>query len=354
MVTLKMIAQESGVSIGTVDRALKNRGRINKATRERVLEAADRLGYRPNKVARMLSLNRAFTIGVVIPEVPEYFFGIIHKGMEDAAKSLRDYRFSVKYFYSKTLGHEDQTKALKKIKVDDVDGLVVTIADSGILLYINKFIEAGKPVVTYNSDVPNSNSLCYIGQNMREAGMVAGELMGKMLAREGEVAIVSGFKHVESVSERTAGFIDLIESEYKGIKIVEEIECGENEERATRMVSNLLKKRKGIRGIYCGNAVSTVGVAKAMAKNSRNNRQLVIIGCDFNKETKEALIREDISAVISQDPYKQGYYAIQRMSNIILNNEMPEHKHYYIRHNIILKHNCEDEKIDEMNSEFLY
>lgn len=64
---IRQVALEAGVSIATVSRVLNNPSRVSAATRERVLEAAARLGYRPNPLGQRLRKGRAETVGVVIP-----------------------------------------------------------------------------------------------------------------------------------------------------------------------------------------------------------------------------------------------------------------------------------------------
>src|ERR1035438_331041 len=74
-VGLHEIARQAQVSIGTVDRALHSRPGISEATRNKVLETAEKLGYTPNLAARALAVGRSgFLIGVCIPEEIHHFF----------------------------------------------------------------------------------------------------------------------------------------------------------------------------------------------------------------------------------------------------------------------------------------
>ncbi|MBN2711573.1 MAG: LacI family DNA-binding transcriptional regulator, partial [Planctomycetes bacterium] len=66
MASLKDIADASGVSIRTVSRALKQSGYVGEETRERIMEAAKRLGYRPNLAARSLKTGKSYEIGVIL------------------------------------------------------------------------------------------------------------------------------------------------------------------------------------------------------------------------------------------------------------------------------------------------
>ena len=89
--TMKTIAEKLGISIGTVDRALKNRGRINENTRRQVLEMADKLGYRPNVLASTLSRSQKAHVVALYPAKNEAFFNEISTGMSAALRELAGY-----------------------------------------------------------------------------------------------------------------------------------------------------------------------------------------------------------------------------------------------------------------------
>jgi DNA-binding LacI/PurR family transcriptional regulator len=83
--TIVDVAAEAGVAASTVSRAFSNPGRVNVATREHVLQVAERLGYTPNPAARALESGRTNTVALVLPDITNpYFFGLI-KGAERAA-----------------------------------------------------------------------------------------------------------------------------------------------------------------------------------------------------------------------------------------------------------------------------
>ena len=69
MATLKDVAREAELSVGTVSRVLNNRGYISEETRKRVQEAMGRLHYQPNAMARSLSKKSSSMIGVIVPSI---------------------------------------------------------------------------------------------------------------------------------------------------------------------------------------------------------------------------------------------------------------------------------------------
>lgn len=86
--TLADIARALGVSKMTVSRAINNHPEINPETRARILEAAQRMNYRPNQFARALTTNRSYLLGIVVPDLMHSYFAEICRGVEMIAKPL--------------------------------------------------------------------------------------------------------------------------------------------------------------------------------------------------------------------------------------------------------------------------
>ena len=119
--TMKRIAADLGVSITTVSKVLNNHADIGPATRAKVLARVDELGYRPNAVARSLSLRRTHTLGVVIPDLMHSFFVEIVAGIE-AVASARGYGLLL---CSSTENSRKERSELEMLRARQVDGIVI-------------------------------------------------------------------------------------------------------------------------------------------------------------------------------------------------------------------------------------
>lgn len=86
-VTLEDVAHLAGVSRMTVSRVLNNRGGASDETQKRIRDAAEKLNYRPNAMARSLKSRRSYTIGVIVPDISNPFFPEIFRGAESVAQS---------------------------------------------------------------------------------------------------------------------------------------------------------------------------------------------------------------------------------------------------------------------------
>ena len=95
MATLKDVARESGLTVGTVSRVLNNRGYISAKTREKVYRVMKELNYQPNEMARSLSTQKTNTIGVIVPHIVHPYFSKI-----STALRKRRMRIIIKFFSS--------------------------------------------------------------------------------------------------------------------------------------------------------------------------------------------------------------------------------------------------------------
>jgi LacI family transcriptional regulator len=119
-VTIYDVAREAGVSMATVSRVVNNNPNVKPQTRKKVFEAIERLGYRPNAVARGLASKKTTTVGVVIPDIANSIFAEVARGIEDIANM---------YHYNIILCNADKKKE-KEIRVintlleKQVDGML--------------------------------------------------------------------------------------------------------------------------------------------------------------------------------------------------------------------------------------
>ena len=85
MATLKDVAKEAGLTVGTVSRVLNNRGYISNNARRKVDEAMKKLNYRPNEMARSLHSKSTNTIGLIVPHIRHPYFAEMISNLENEA-----------------------------------------------------------------------------------------------------------------------------------------------------------------------------------------------------------------------------------------------------------------------------
>ncbi|CRK84435.1 catabolite control protein A [Neobacillus massiliamazoniensis] len=145
-ITIYDVAREANVSMATVSRVVNGNPNVKPVTRKKVLEVIERLGYRPNAVARGLASKKTTTVGVIIPDISNIFFAELARGIEDIATM---------YKYNIILSNSDQNKEkelhlLNTMLGKQVDGLVFM---SGHITeeHVEEFEKSPVPIVLAGS-----------------------------------------------------------------------------------------------------------------------------------------------------------------------------------------------------------
>lgn len=125
MTTVKDVAQLAETSIATVSRVLNNQEGFSEATRKRVMDACETLGYESNAIARSLKKMKTRTIGVVFPNISSMLTNEFLNGIEEIAHE-KNYSVIVSYSYSDT---ERMLKSLKTFQEKRVDGIIFASED---------------------------------------------------------------------------------------------------------------------------------------------------------------------------------------------------------------------------------
>ena len=147
MVTLKQIAEELGISITTVSKALKDYPDVSKKTRKLVRETASLLNYKPNSFAVNLRTKESKTIGLIIPEIVHHFFSSVIKGIISQAE---------KKGYLVIILQSNESFELEKKQIDlllskRVDGILISLANAtGDYKHLIDVIENNIPLVMFD------------------------------------------------------------------------------------------------------------------------------------------------------------------------------------------------------------
>jgi LacI family transcriptional regulator len=347
-VTIYDIAQAAGVSVGTVNRALSGKDRISPATKQLVLDTADRLGYRANSAAQ--GLRRApITVGAVLfCPVDEYVDAIID-GMSATANALEKYNVTVDV---RKLEYRSSTECLAK--TEDIirtfsqagyRGIVLFLSATsdemdGIRALMDEYSESGICFATVANDIPDSARVVHVGVDAYTAGSMAAEML-EMTCRERDVALLIASEKSPVNRQYIDGFTDYAKGAvFSDVKIYEHMD---DPARVTAVTEQLLCENPDLKGIYMATASSVIA-CDCIRRQGR--RDLAIITTDLLRDTP-ALLKEHLStAAIFQNPYRQGKNVLRYLYDYIT-RASGEHVHLIAPH-ILLASNV-DAHLSEEN-----
>lgn len=204
-VTIQKIAELSGVSRGTVDRVLHGRPNVNPMIREKVVRAAEKLGYQPPVPPKSADCRQA---AILIPQWTDgHFNRQIVSGIRKAMRYIADPAFILTEQPLRTMTMQELLRAMDEQIRSGVDGLIIRAENTPeVRAAIEQAVQQGVTVITYDADVPDSGRLCHAGQDLVRAGAIAAGVMARLIRPPEHVLIVTGNLRMEAHKGRVDGF----------------------------------------------------------------------------------------------------------------------------------------------------
>lgn len=340
MTTLKEIAALAGVSRGTVDRVLNNRGSVNPETEKRVRKIASSLNYQPNKAALALaSQKKKITIGIILfgLENGNMFFRDVVEGVEYQQAKLAGYGCTV-ITRTTAFNPHAQLDAIDTLLDSGIHGLVISPYNSPeIIDRINELADMGIPTITTNTDIPDSKRIAYVGSNYYEGGCTAGGLMGLITNGQAKVGIVTGSSLILCHSQRIKGFLDTVRTRYSGIKILDIMTNLDDDFKSYRAATELIQNHPELDALYF-TAAGVYGGCRAVI-DLHKEKQIKIISFDAVEKTKQLIRDGIIAATICQQPFQQGSRPVKLMFDYLTTGIQPEDSIQYTEASIKIREN---------------
>jgi LacI family transcriptional regulator len=334
---LRQIAKLASVSLGTVDRALNGRKGVNKTTRKRIFEIAEKAGYRPDPAARALSLGRVpILVGVCIPREIHYYFDELLRGILTEASRLERLGVQVLYRPTARLG-AGEVERVTELLNHEVQAILIAPGDLAKLTpVIDEAEKRNVRVVCVDSDAPASARSTVVSVNAEIAGKVAAELMSCFVIPHSQVAIVTGMLATEDHGKKTKGFSELYPQLSNGGRVVKVVEAHEEEEEAFQKCFALLRRYRSLAGLYV-NTVNCLPVCRAICAHGLSGK-IALITTDLFAGMIPYFEKGTIRASVHGRPFVQGELAMRLVVDHIANHR-PFPPFYYVSPHIVLKSN---------------
>jgi len=300
---LRDIAASAGVTIATASRSLSGAYGVNAATRERVLEVAARLHYRPNRFARGLVTGRSQIIGLIISDIRNPFFADVARGAEDAAFAAG----SDVVLCNSDLNSERQKRYIHSLMEKNVDGIIMNSITALDRPEQNRLAESGVPVVLLNSHERNSPFSTVLADNVR-GGWLAAEYLSNLGHRR--FAHLSGPGRHGNLSMRAKGFLQYLRKPGSNAS-ASVLHGGHTFEGGYEVARKLLPDRNEITAIFAANDAMAFGVLKAAIElGVRIPEDVSLVGFD---DVELASIAHPPLTTIHQAKYELGQAAVDML-----------------------------------------
>lgn len=344
MKSIKEIAIEAGVSIGTVDRVIHNRTGVSKRTKEKIQKIIKENNYTVNPVASILASKKNYTIATLLPKTNTLkdFWATPKKGIEQAMDEIKNLGFLVNHFEFDQFSSASYINTFKNL-VDSHPNAVLLAPtfNKETKELIHLLDDQNIPYVFINTGTEGLNNLSFIGQDSYKSGFLAGKLMNWVLPQNAEIAVIEIRKNVTnytSIHNRIKGFVDYFKTSKKSISINHlHIDQLENEFALETQLKTYLEKNNNIKGIFVPSSkISTI--AKAIENLKKTDIEMG--GFDTTTDNVKYLKKGTVDFLISQKPTQQGYDGIKFLYNHLTHQNQPK-KNSFSPIEIVLKENVD-------------
>lgn len=341
MATIKEIAKKAGVSIGTVDRVLHNRGMVNAQTKERVLGVMKELNYRPNQVAQGLArMKKKLKIGFFLPDIRNHpFFKEVVLAAKRKAKELEEYGVQVSFYQ---IGEDEPLTSVRAVyqnMLAEQDGIVTLGVDiPETRLYLEQAYKKNIPVVFYNAYIEGQEFLAYVGCDYLKSGALAAGLSALAGGEDARVCIFSeGIDYISSHRKRADGFCREASCRYPKMKVLDFFSIGGSREENEQTVGEMFRKYPDVNIVYVINP-RDYEICRMIACADKKRRVRMITN-DLVEEQIEMLRQGTISATVCQEPEKQGTLSLEILFQYLAYGRKPKEQLCYTNLSIHIAQN---------------
>ncbi len=309
----------AGVSDGTVDRVLHNRGRVSKSAAEKVKKVLEKINYRPNLIARTLGENRNYRIVAITPDPKlDPYWQQSFDGIKSGEAQLAQFgvRLSVEYSFYNHHNKESFQEIALKVFHSHPDGILLApLFYFASIPFFKVLSEAKIPFVLFNTHILEAKALSFIGQDLFKSGSLAAELISMGQSNNASFAIL----HIDEdltnsvhLVEKERGFRDYFERGGKA-NILTYILNSKDHPSFVKQLEEIISN-KSLSGIF----ISTSKAHQVATSIRKLKSSIRIVGYDLIKENLECLQAGSIHFLINQNPMRQAKLGIQTLVNHLL------------------------------------
>ena len=194
-----------------------------------------------------------FTIAWIPKALNNPVFELGRDGCFAAAAELTaagPYEVECLYLGSVSSDMAEQARVIADAVAQGVDAIGVSCnSDAGCVDPINRAVATGIPVMTWDSDSPESQRFTYLGVSNYEGGRAAGELLVREMGETGKVALLTGVPGAPNLEERIRGFQDYV-ADYPGIEIVTTVACNDDINLGVQVVEETMQSYPDLDGWF--------------------------------------------------------------------------------------------------------
>lgn len=343
-VTINDVAKAAGVSKGTVDRVLHNRGEVSAKSKETVLKVIEELGFKPNIYASLLASQKNVKIQCVIPEFfTGEFWSLTDKGIQDAAELVSRYGVIVEPVKYDQYDIESFKAVCEKVLADPPAGVVIApMFGDETLKFVQELSERNVPYVYIDSKLEEEGYFAYFGMPMYQSGYLCADILTDGRNVPDTVFIVRIARDKKGLSDPTVmrrkGFKDYMAACHPSVEIVNVFIDPKDRDAMDVTLDEVFAGYGGEKYIVMFN--SRVHLVADYIRR-RGLKDCRVVGFDVLEKNLTSLRDGSVQLLIAQHTDSQTVTAVNALVDYILLGNPVAKKDNYTQMDILNRYNCD-------------
>ncbi|MDD4697687.1 MAG: LacI family DNA-binding transcriptional regulator [Fermentimonas sp.] len=330
-IRIKDIAKMAGVSAGTVDRVLHNRGNVSDEARKAVEKVIEQVDYKPNMHVSSLSLKRKYKIVVTTPQFSRgAYWESMHNGIRNALEEYENIKVDYHVLTYNQYDIYSCREIFEKISQFDMDALIIgpTFKEETIDL-CNKMDEREIPYIFVDSTIDETSPLAFFSADHYTVGRLIAHLITSIIPKGANIGLLQAVRTGDSSANTTIlrkrGFTDYLTEEKKNNRILMIPFSVARPEDNERHLSSFFKNHDDVPGIVVMNSRGSI-VSDYLENNSIKDVKMICM--DVTTPNTAALKKGKIDFLIGQGPEYQGFYAMKTLLEYLIFKNPVKVEHY--------------------------
>lgn len=297
--TITDLAKAAGVSVATVDRVLNQRHPVREGTAERVLQAAETIGFHATELIRRRLREDVplRVLGFLLQKRTDAFYQQLGADLQAATMARKDVRGKAVVEFIDELSPSMIAQRMTEVGMKANALAVVSVDHPHVSLAIERLRERGVPTFAIISDLTASARIGYIGHDNRKEGRTAAWIIARTARRPGKVGIIVGSHRILCQETAEISFRSYFREHAPDFQLLEPLINLEDARLAHEATRDLMERNPDLVGLYiCGGGME--GVVEA-AREQRMHDPVTIVCNELTAQTRTGLIDGILTAVIS-------------------------------------------------------
>lgn len=341
-IKIKDIAKMAGVSSGTVDRVLHNRGGVSESSSKAVERILTEVGYRYNIHTSAVSLTKEFNLVITTPSgIPGEYWGSVMSGIEHALKEFSDINIHFRQALYNQFDVYSCRSAFESVLEMSPDAVIIgpTFASETVRL-CNELDKSEVPYVFVDSVVDGTSPVASYTTDQYACGHLLGRLLSSFTPSDAKFAICGtarvGDERSNNTRERKKGFLAYFKETDRSGSVTEIRFSISNPKETENLILDMVEKNPDIKGIAVLNSRGYV-VADILRRHGIDDIRLMSF--DLTANNVRCIQNESISAVLCQRPELQGFFSVKSLIHWLLYRKTDADRHHKMPIDVVFKEN---------------